>query len=1592
MNAPLHDCVIRFWREDSTGRTVAGTGFLATGSDGNTYALTCAHVANLALGRKLAEDSPPQPGSSVTVDLMGRSGQVTLDLLEWRPPAPLMVARATDVADIAVFMPRAPFAAPYWPPLRIEPPNRVVPPGARVAFHSFGFMGTENGVTTQGALTAVDAGGWFVADDDEKFRRFIEEGLSGAPVFADGRVLGMVVQRLERDARQGLVIPAFALARAWPPLATPYPGLPAFDADTAHLFFGRGRAVTPDAEPTGTLKELLDRLNAQRLVALMGASGSGKSSLAKAGVADVYRRRGWTVLTLRPGLEPLRNLAEAIATEVEGLKPSPERLQAMDRWEQALEANRLAEALALARGQGAGGVLIVVDQFEEFFPGREDRADAARAEAMAVEMARQRTVILPQLRRAVERGEAHCLLTARLDLIAAMVGTDEEAAKLFKDPYPIFVLTRMAAREAREVIEGPSALFGARADAGFATDLAAAATQGEGRLPLLQETLRQCWAGLRRGPDGWRFGPPKAAETSDPARLLEESLARRGEQALAALRPNLKVPADLTDVQRVLLALVRLVAGQPVRRLLPLAELPAEDRALLDRLAGERLVVIDGEGRTAELVHEALMVRWPQLAGWIDGQRGFLEWRDRFERDFVVWRDGGREAKDALRRHDLATAQDWADGSSRVRGRPTADQADFIAASRAVHEAEDRRKAEQLRRTRQWLQMAVLALVLLAVTLAYAVFEGKRAESEAARAEAQTRVAEAQADKARQQSALAQEQAARAEKEAAAAQLQESRSLAIRAQSESARGDQSTAMLLALEALPEPAFGGKRPMSSEAAAALRQAWMRNRESVLVGHHDAANFVDFGPSGRRVITGAYDRSAALEGHSDWVLTASFSPDGRHVVTTSADRTARVWDLSGLNPTATVLEGHSDWVLTASFSPDGLRIVTASADRTARVWDLSGPTPTATILEGHKDRVITASFSPDGHRVVTTSSDDTARVWNLSDPKPTFTVLEGHANSVQAASFSPDGRRVVTASADRTARVWDLSGPTPTATVLEGHKDRVITASFNPDGHRVVTASDDKTARVWDLSAPLPTVTVLEGHTKSVRVASFSPDGGRVVTASEDNAARVWNLSDATPTATVLEGHTGWVEAASFSSDGRRVITASIDGTARVWDLLGGKLTVTILKGHKNGVEAASFSPDGRRVVTAAFDNTAWVWDLSGITPTVTVLEGHKEAVEAASFSPDGRRVVTTSSDGTARVWNLSGATLSATVLEGETGWNEAVSFSPDGRRIVTMSYGNTARVWDLSGAIPTATVLKGHTGWVEVASFSPDGSSVVTGSDDSTARVWDLSGPLPTVTVLKGHNKPVLAASFSPDGRSVVTGSADNTARVWDLSGGSPTATVLKGHASEVTVASFSSDGRRVVTAAFDGTARVWDLSRGSPTATVLEGHTREVKVASFSPDGRRIVTASDDNTTRVWDLSGDKPTATILEGYKGQVRTASFSPDGRHVVTASDDKTARVWDLSGDRPTAAILEGHSSKVTAASFSPDGRRIVTASDDNTARVWEIHPDIGELAALVRSCLTRCLSSAQREQFGLLVEDTARPRDLIPAPDASGLCPR
>lgn len=378
-------------------------------------------------------------------------------------------------------------------------------------------------------------------------------------------------------------------------------------------------------------------------------------------------------------------------------------------------------------------------------------------------------------------------------------------------------------------------------------------------------------------------------------------------------------------------------------------------------------------------------------------------------------------------------------------------------------------------------------------------------------------------------------------------------------------------------------------------------------AVLEGQEDIWDAV-FSPDGLRLVTVSSNRTvrywdlsssqptaAVLEQHTARVDQGASGPDGLHVIRTG--------------PTD---ESASKRIV---FSADGLRVVTAVLDNAARVYDLSGPQPTAMVLQGHSDAVTSASFSSNGRLVVTTSRDRTARVWDLSSPKSAVRVLERHTDWVERAEFSANGRWVMTASRDGTALLWDLPDPQSTPSVLgrasvtigpslgeKGEQEKTIgypVANLSKDGRQLVAASDDTNkAWVWDLSNPRPSARALDGSDRPVRSAEFSDDGRRVVTTSRDGSVRVWDLASRQPTATVLAGPPALH--AMFSPDGRRVVASSSDGTAWIWELSDQPSVATqfvvedVKRFGPTRVMISSikmkFSADGQRLLTTSHSDS------------------------------------------------------------------------------------------------------------------------------------------------------------------------------------------------------------------------------------------------------------------------------------------------------------------------------------------------------------------------------------------------------------------
>ncbi len=1216
----------------------------------------------------------------------------------------------------------------------------------------------------------------------------------------------------------------------WPPRdrpnADPFPGLSAFTADDAGIFFGRDTDILRGLDSLRVLR----RNGRPRFMVIQAASGAGKSSFLRAGL--------WPRLTRDPDFAPIAILrpAQGILTGLQGLgrmlaarlsRPDRPvapgdlhaRLMAPDASAAAAEvANLMATAAAMARDERRIGdpdgrtpaLVLAIDQAEELFAAE----DAAESERFLF--------LLASLMRAPPAGvEPFAVLTIRADSAAPLYQAIADQRLEMPETLPLLPLPQTSYRD---VILKPIEVIAHRGqklaiELALADRLVADAT-GADALPLLAFTLSHLYQNFSAS---GRITLAQYEAMGGVAGSIDMAL----KQALARPGDEPAIPSGKDEQLDILrkafipwLARIDPDTGVPMRRVARLDEFHGPSLAMVERLIEARLLVADRRASTdvIEVAHESLLRRWPALTSWLETATAHLKLLEGVDRAAGEWaRNGRHEAWLDHRAERLAAAEQLA-GSEDYSERLGSEAAAYLAACRGREETERQEKEAAL--AREQARLAEIA----------------RAQERVAAEQARTAhvqrnvrfmlVATALAVIAGIGAGLWQHRTNLAQK--MDLDREQVNLLAEVADAELLSGNFDSALRLAIE---DVRLGGSEANAVTSSSAISSSGASSPAAYSPALAELA--AAFFQSGWRL---------NLSGHDGGVWSAAFNSDGSRIVTASNDKTARIWDAAS-GKQLVILDGHQDWVLSAAFSPDGKRVVTASQDGTARIWDAASGQQIM-VLNGHTGGVVSAAYSFDGTRIVTGSYDKTARIWDAATGNQILT-LNGHDGGVWKAAFSHDGTKIVTASQDRTARIWDAATAKQLAT-LNGHDAGVWDASFSFDDKQIVTASEDATAIIWDV-ATAKQLELLKGHEDWVVSAAFNATGKRVITASQDGTARLWSATSGAQIAT-LQGHEGGVLSAAFSADGARIVTASFDSTARLWDTATGH-QIRLLRGHTAPVWNASFSPDGTRVVTASEDKTARIWDVA-TGKQIATLSGHQGWVVWASYSPDGTKIVTASMDGTARIWDAATAKQIAE-LDGHQGAVLSATFSADGTRIATASYDNTARIWNAATAKQIA-VLNGHQSGVLSASFNADGTRVVTSSYDETARIWDAATAKPLI-VLRGHGGGVWDARFSPDGKRIVTASEDRTARIWNASTGNEIA-VLRGHENWVWSASFNADGSRVLTASQDDTVRIWNAATATEIA-VLRDLESGVFSAAFNATGTQIVTGDEQGNARIWDAS-----------------------------------------------------------------------------------------------------------------------------------------
>ena len=413
------------------------------------------------------------------------------------------------------------------------------------------------------------------------------------------------------------------------------------------------------------------------------------------------------------------------------------------------------------------------------------------------------------------------------------------------------------------------------------------------------------------------------------------------------------------------------------------------------------------------------------------------------------------------------------------------------------------------------------------------------------------------------------------------------------------------------------------------------------QATLAGHTDWVRSVAVTHDGTRAVSGSDDGSvrvwdlkdgreqATFTGHTGEVFAVAVTPDGSRAVSSGGDGSVRVWDLTD-GREETVLTGHIGWVWSVAVTPDGARAVSGGEDASVRVWDLrTGREETA--LTGHPRQVFTVAVTPDGTRAVSGGGDGTVRVWDLARRQPIFA---GHVGWVWSAAVTPDGARAVTGGGDGTVRLWDLDTGGELAT-LTGAERPVWSVAVTPDASRAVSGGSDRMVRVWDLAAG-GAPTVFAGHSRPVWSVAVTADGATAVSGGGDGTVRIWDL--ATGRERSILGHAGEVFAVAVTPDGAGAVSGGADGTVRVWDLMDGRQRA-VLPAQQGRVWSVAVTADGARAVTGGADGTVRVWDLKDGRKRA-VLTGHAGQVFTVAVTPDGAYAVSGGEDASVRLWSLA----------------------------------------------------------------------------------------------------------------------------------------------------------------------------------------------------------------------------------------------------------------------------------------------------------------------------------------------------------------
>ena len=1080
----------------------------------------------------------------------------------------------------------------------------------------------------------------------------------------------------------------------------PYMGLKAFDEANSEYFYGRESLV----------QKLVNQISHKTSMAVVGASGSGKSSAVQAGLMAQLRQGkqipgsdGWWLGCFRPGSKPVQALAKSLTDSAERKSQAQQQLQIEGLLYQGVEG-----FVQWLRTRSEPMVVLVIDQFEELF-------------TIAAEGERQEFIelILGALQYAGDRFKL--VMTIRADFVASCLETPELANILQQNS--ILVPPYLTEADYRDAVVKPARQVGLKVESGLVEVLLQDLDRSAGDLPLLQFALQQLWEQREQGQltlkayqklEGLKGALERQAQkvydsldpkSQDCARWIFLNLTQLGEgtedtrrritksDLIVAKYPEPLVNKTLRILTDAKLLVINLDNSNNVGQSRNAANPPEDDELFIDAMRQEA---------TVEVVHEILIRHWSSLRWWLEENRSRLRSQRQIEQAALLWLQKDKQDDFLLKGVRLAEAEEiyikYTDELS-----DTAKE--YVATCIDARLAEQKEAKKRLRKAQ--LTATALGILGLAATAFGVGAYRQKLITQVENIDSLTAVAEAQL--------LSNQQ---------------------------------------LESLTTSLKAGKQ---------LKQ--INSWGKVLVGKDNWSDTkYKTTATLQQSIYGTQELNR-LEGHSQKVNAITKSDDGELFATASNDDTIKIWQQNGnllqtvtgerakANPIFIKLENQDNSsnlldkreidnpLVSANnelATKDGVYLISAKDESTVELR--SKPSNKPISFYPHQSPVNDLSVSDDGALLATATFDGKVNIWSREGIL--LQSLTGHTGEVSAVEFIQDIPRrndsssivgdrykLVSTGVDKTVRIWQVFNryssqqeSTYSIAVPERFSDTYAVA----DGQGKI--------KIWrNIDGEQKLVRTLPGHQKTISQIEYSPDGKLIASASWDRTIKLWHAQTGKLIDT-LAGHENGINSIAFSPDSQTLISGSEDRTIKIWDIQDQPKQIKTLTGHADSIKAVEVSPDGKLIASAGYDNTIKLWTIAG-EPLQTI-EAHNLAVTSLEF--------------TSSPLNVNNENSNYTLASG--------------------SWDNSVKVWSIYDAGKSSKLLHtftGHQDGVTTISFNSDNTVLASGSGDRTIKLWNTkTGEL--IKNLRGHTSQINSLAFSSDDKSIVSGESQQGLFWWNL--------------------------------------------------------------------------------------------------------------------------------------------------------------------------------------------------------------------------------